>query len=65
MTKEQSARLEALIADVVNAELGMSKADRMHTYIATAERAQADAKTELAKFIGELTIPEEAVDELS
>ena len=59
MTPEQRARLDQLIEAVVSAELGMSRADRMHTYIVNAENAKAEAHAELDKFVGGLMTPNE------
>jgi hypothetical protein len=62
MTTEQCTRLSQLIETVINAELDMSKAERMHTYINNAEQAKLEAHAALDKFKSELTIlnePEE------
>ena len=53
MTTEQCTRLSQLIETVINAELDMSKAERMHTYITNAEQAKLEAHTALDKFKGE------------
>jgi hypothetical protein len=59
MTTEQCTRLSQLIEAVINAELDMSKAERMHTYITNAEQAKLEAHAALDKFKEELMTPDE------
>ena len=59
MTTEQRTRLDQLIDAVISSELGMSRADRMHTYITNAENAKTEAHAELDKFVGGLITPDE------